>query len=74
MSILPFGKKKSSARDLERQKKLQTANEFVNVKDVRGPVLYSRDGLLFAFLRIQPISLDLLSPREKEKKIRSFAA
>ncbi len=74
MSILPFGKKKSSAQDLERQKKLQTANEFVNVKDVRGPVLYSRDGLLFAFLRIQPISLDLLSPREKEKKIGRFAA
>jgi hypothetical protein len=46
----------------------------VNVKDVRGPILYSKDGLLFAFLRIQPISLDLLSPKEKEKKIRTFSA
>jgi hypothetical protein len=46
----------------------------VNVKDIRGSVLYGRDGLLFAFLRISPISLDLLSPHEKEKKIRSFAA
>jgi len=58
----------------ERLRKLQTANEFVNVKGVRGPVLYGKDGLLFAYLRIQPISLDLLSPREKEKKIRAFAA
>jgi hypothetical protein len=46
----------------------------VNVKDVRGSVLYGKDGYIFAFLRIQPISLDLLSPREKEKKIKSFAA
>jgi len=30
--------------------------------------------MLFAFLKIQPISLDLLSPREKEAKIRNFAA
>jgi hypothetical protein len=59
---------------LERQRKLQTANEFVNVKDVRGSILYGRDGYIFAYLRIQPISLDLLSPREKDKKIRSFAA
>jgi curved DNA-binding protein CbpA len=62
------------AATAERLKRLQTANDFVNVKDARGPVLYGKDGYLFAFLRIQPISLDLLSPREKEKKIKSFAA
>jgi hypothetical protein len=62
------------ARAAERQKRLQTANEFVNVRDVPGPVLYGRDGLLFAFLRIMPISLDLLSQGEKERKIRNFAA
>jgi hypothetical protein len=69
-----FGRKKTDAAAAERLKRTQTANEFVNVKDVRGSVLYGKDGLLFAFLRIQPISLELLSPREKEKKIRSFAA
>jgi len=67
-------RKKSDAQTAERLKRLQTANEFVNVKDIRGSALYGKDGLLFAFLRIQPISLDLLSPREKEKKIKSFAA
>ena len=65
---------KKDAEDAECQRKLQTANEFVNVKDVHGPALFSKDGLVFAFLRIQPISLDLLSPREKEKKIHVFAA
>lgn len=62
------------AQAARRLRKNQTANEFVNVKDIRGPVVYGKDGLLFAFLRIQPISLDLLSPREKEKKIRLFSA
>jgi curved DNA-binding protein CbpA len=69
-----FGGGKKDAAAAERLKRLQTANEFVNVKDIRGSALYGKDGLLVAFLRIQPISLDLLSPREKEKKIKSFAA
>ena len=69
-----FGGKKKDAQAAERLRKIQTANEFVNVKDIRGAALYSKDGLIFAFLRIQPISLDLLSPREKEKKIKTFAA
>ncbi|MDR2089117.1 MAG: hypothetical protein LBP73_07150 [Clostridiales Family XIII bacterium] len=46
----------------------------MNVRDVRGSVLYGADGHVFAFLRIRPINLDLLSSGEKEKKIRSFAA
>ena len=53
---------------------MMTANEFINVRDVQGQILYGKDGAIFAFLRIQPISLDLLSPREKEAKIRNFAA
>ena len=69
-----FWKKKSDPGDLIKKARQMTANEFINVHDIRGSVLYAKDGSLFAFLRIQPISLDLLSPREKEMKIRSFAA
>jgi hypothetical protein len=69
-----FDGRKKDARAAERLRRTQTANEFVNVRDVRGPLLYGRDGTAFAFLRIQPFSLDLLSPGEKEKKIKSFAA
>ena len=72
--IRNFGAKKPPAQDLERQRRVQTANAFINVRDVRGSILYGKDGHVFAFLRIQPISLDLLSPRERSKKIRSFAA
>jgi len=67
-------KKKNDPNELVKKARLMTANEFINVQDVRGSVLYAKDGMLFAFLRIQPISLDLLSPREKEAKIHNFAA
>ena len=67
-------KKKKDPNALQKKARMMTANEFVNVQDVRGSILYAKDGALFAFLRIQPISLDLLSPREKEAKIRNFAA
>jgi hypothetical protein len=73
MNLFDFGKKKDPAA-AERLRRAGTANEFVNVKDVCGNILYGKDGLLFAFLRIRPISLDLLSPREKDRKIKSFTA
>ncbi len=69
-----FRKKKETKEELEFRQRQQTANEFVNVKDVRHSLLYTKDGYVFAFLKINPISLELLSPREKEKKIRNFAA
>ncbi len=67
-------KNKPTKQELEQKQRMQTANEFINVKDVKGSTLYTKDGYIFAFLKINPISLELLSPREKEKKIRNFAA
>lgn len=46
--------------------KIQSANDFVNVKDIKNGVLYSKDGYVFAYIRVQPISLDLISNSEKE--------
>ena len=69
-----FTRDRKSVQELERLRKLQTANDFVNVRDVRGNILYGKDRLIYAYLRIQPFSLDLLSPNEKDKKIRAFAA
>ena len=73
--MLPFKtQNRASQEELEQKSRLQTANEFLNVKDVRNSLLYTKDGYLFAYLKISPISLELLSPREKDKKIRNFAA
>lgn len=43
----------------------QTAQQFVNVQDIRDNFLYTQDGWLLCYLRIFPISLDLLSNTEK---------
>lgn len=51
-----------------------TANEFVNVRDVRGKFLYTRDGLVLAYLRIMPISIDLFSKSEKKQIVRQLTA
>jgi hypothetical protein len=69
-----WGRKRKDPYALQKKARLTTANEFINVQDVKGEILYGKDGHIFAFLKIQPISLELLSPREKEAKIRSFAA
>ena len=72
MNILEFlgFNKKLTAEEI----RMKTANEFINVKDVRGSILYGRDGFIYAYLKIQPFSLDTLSDSEKNKKNRLFAA
>ena len=51
-----------------------TAQEFVNVKDITDKYLYTRDGLVFTYVRIYPISPDLLSRREKRTLTRQLTA
>ena len=56
----------------QEEQKLETANEFLNVKDIQGNFLYTKDNKIFAYLQIQSISLDLLSEREKKIKIKNL--
>ena len=42
----------------------KSANEFVNVSDVRGNVLYTRDGYVFSYIKVEPVSVELFSERE----------
>lgn len=74
---MKFNLKKKKKMHPEDEKKLQrqvTANEFINLRDVRGNLLYTKDNRIFAYLRIQPLSLELLSDREKKARIAAFAA
>jgi len=57
-----------------RLKRTMTANEFVNVRDIKDEILFTKDNYLFIYLKIQPISLDLLSPREQRIKGKEFTA
>ena len=53
---------------------MKTAQEFINVKDVRDKYLYTKDGLVLAFLRVHAISIDLYSKAEKNSLIRQLTA
>lgn len=52
----------------------QTAQQLVNVQDIRGNFLFTQDGWLLCYLRIFPISLDLLSTSEKKLLIQKLTA
>ena len=53
---------------------IQTAQEFINVRDIRDRYLYTTDGLILTFVRIHSISIDLYSKAEKNSLIRQLTA
>jgi len=53
---------------------LRTANEFTNVRGIRGGILYTLDGAALCYLKISPISIDLYSKNEIHALARSLTA
>ena len=68
-----FAKKNAAAKNTA-DPSVRSANEFVNVKDIRGKFLYTRDGQTMAYLKILPISIDLFSKNEKKQIVRQLTA
>lgn len=68
---LKAGKKKTKETIDKEQK---TANDFVNVKDIKDRFLYTRDGQIVMYIKINPISIDLLSEREKKQLCKTLTA
>lgn len=48
-----------------------TAQQFINIKDSQDKYLYTRDGMIFVYLRIHAISIDLFSKSEKNVLIKT---
>ena len=44
-----------------------SAQDFVNVKDIHDQLLYTRDNQIIAYLKINPISIELFSDDEKKQ-------
>ena len=65
-------KKKNQILQVDEQQK--TANEFVNVKDIKGKFLHTRDDLILCYMKINPISIDLFSKSEKGIIIKQLTA
>jgi hypothetical protein len=69
--FLKFQKGRSKSTESLPEK---TANEFINVRDIQGNLLYTLDGLALCFLKINPISIDLYSKNEKLTLMRMLTA
>lgn len=52
----------------------RTAQQFINVADIRDKCLYTCDGTVFTYLRVQPVSMDLYSNAEKAALIKTLTA
>lgn len=72
--VLFFLKKSSRKAKNEEDEEQKTANEFVNVKDIKDRYLYTRDGYIIMYIKINPISIDLLSEREKKLLCKTLTA
>jgi flagellar basal body-associated protein FliL len=62
-----FFKRPIQSKTNQISEKQKTAQEFVNVKDIHDNFLYTRDGQIIAYIKINPISIDLFSDSEKEQ-------
>lgn len=69
-----YMKKAAKPKPVQLSSQQMTANEFINVLDIRDQFLYTRDGQIIAYLNINPISMDLFSDTEKENICRSLTA
>ena len=53
----------------QKSNKIQTLNEFLNIKEIKNNYLYTLDGQVIAFIKINPINIELLSNEEMEAKM-----
>ena len=53
--------------ELREQAAKQTAQDFVNAKDLGENCLYTLDGMIFSFIKIEGVSLELYSRAEQKQ-------
>ena len=63
--FLHHSKKKQKIEAEEGSAEMMTANEIINVKDIRNNCLHTNDGYTFTFIEIFGVSMDLFSDTEK---------
>lgn len=54
---------------LLQKNKIQSVNEFLNIKDIKDNYLYTLDGQVIIFIKVFPINIELLSDDELEVKM-----
>ena len=57
----------------QKNSKVQSLNEFLNIKDIKRNYLYTLDNQIVVFIKVNPINIELLSDSELERKMDSEA-
>ncbi len=63
----------STTKDKDSKEK-STAQDFVNVKEIKDRFVYTKDGHVYMYIKLNSISVDLFSEREKKHLTRSLTA
>ena len=63
--FLTISKKKNKEQTEENPVEMMTANEMINVKDIRNNCLHTNDGYTFTFIEVGGMSMELFSESEK---------
>ena len=67
-------KRNEEAEDERLRTAQQTAQEFVNAMDLGNNCLYTIDGMIFAYIRIEGLCLELLSRQEQKLLCRQLSS
>lgn len=57
----------------QKNKRIQSLNEFLNIKNIKNNYLYTLDEQVIVFIKVNPINIELLSDSELERKKDSEA-
>ncbi|MBQ3408271.1 MAG: hypothetical protein IJH12_03590 [Clostridia bacterium] len=52
-----------------KEEEEQSLNEFLNVKNIKENILYTLDGQVAQFIKVEPINIELLTDEELESKM-----
>lgn len=66
--------KKKSVINVDEAAKQKTAQDFVNIIDVRDKFAYSKDGFVYLYLKTAPIDVSLMSLREQKALAKQLTA
>lgn len=72
----PFKKAKKeelSEEEKVQQKREKTAQQWIPIADIDGPMAIRKDDVLVKMIKINPENLDLYSEKEKRRKIEALA-
>lgn len=62
-----------SKEEISQQINQKTAQQWIPISDIEGNIVYRKDNLITAMIRVQPENIALLSDNERRRKVEALA-